>query len=170
MSKRNKRAADRRPVQPPSTSLPESRARIEALIAAGKAREALDLAKQLFKETRSGEAEALLIAAYEARIHAMLARGLYDEAGALAALVGERFPALRQRLVPLVKQRKAIAGGDLGSLLSELASAAPPRRREIEAILERELRDPRLLAEPRPCQRAIRCGAPPGRCASCSTR
>jgi hypothetical protein len=81
MSKRNKRAADRRPVQPPSTSLPESRARIEALIAAGKAREALDLAKQLFKETRSGEAEALLIAAYEARIHAMLARGLYDEAG-----------------------------------------------------------------------------------------
>ncbi len=147
MSKRNKRAADRRPVQPPSTSLPESRARIEALIAAGKAREALDLAKQLFKETRSGEAEALLIAAYEARIHAMLARGLYDEAGALAALVGERFPALRQRLVPLVKQRKAIAGGDLGSLLSELASAAPPRRREIEAILERELRDPRLLAD-----------------------
>ena len=150
MSKRNKRAADRRPVQPPSTSLPESRARIEALIAAGKAREALDLAKQLFKETRSGEAEALLIAAYEARIHAMLARGLYDEAGALAALVGERFPALRQRLVPLVKQRKAIAGGDLGSLLSELASAAPPRRREIEAILERELRDPRLLAEALP--------------------
>src|SRR5687767_5590890 len=157
MSKRDKRAADRRPVTDPQVS----RARIESLIAAGKAREALDLAKQLFKETRSAEAEALVLAAYEARIGAMPARGLYDEAEALATLVGERFPAHRHRIVLPVKQRKAIASGDLETVLAELALAAPPRRREIEAILARELRDPRQLAdaEALPAGDPLRCAA-----------
>ena len=68
MSKRNKRAADRRPVQPPSANPPESRARIEALIAAGKTREALDLAKQWHKGAPGPEAEALVIETYEALI------------------------------------------------------------------------------------------------------
>ncbi len=161
MSMRDKRAADRRPVQP-STDPEASRVRIESsLIAAGKAREALDLAKQLFKETRSADAEALILAAYEARIGAMLSTGLYDEADALAMLVGERFPAHRQRIVPLVKQRKAIASGDLRSLLVELASATPLRRHEIEAILARELRDPRQLAdeEALPAGDLLRCAA-----------
>ncbi|HVQ76454.1 MAG TPA: hypothetical protein VMT79_13075 [Candidatus Binatia bacterium] len=160
MSKRDNRAADRSPMQP-STDSHASRARIESLIAAGKAREALDRAKQLFKETRSAEAEALVLAAYEARIGAMLAKGLYDDAEALAALVGQRFPAHRDRIVPLVKQRKSIAGGDLRTLLAELASAAPPRRREIEAILGRELRDPRQLAdaEALPAGDPLRCAA-----------
>ena len=56
----------------------------------------------------------------------MLAQGLHDEATALAALVGERFPAHRQRIAPLVSQSKAIAAGDLGVLLAE---RGPPRRR-----------------------------------------
>ena len=146
MSKRERRPSHQRPVQP-LTSPEEARARVESLIASGKTREALDLAKQWSKEARSAEAEALVIAAYEARIAAMLAQGLHDEATALAALVGERFPAHRQRIAPLVSQSKAIAAGDLGALLAELAAAAPPRRREIEAILTRELRDPRLLAD-----------------------
>ena len=146
MSKRDNRAAHHR-AAPPVTSPQESRARVESLIASGKTREALDLAKQWFKETRSAEAEALVIAAYEARIGAMLAQGLYADATALAALVGDRFPAHRQRIVPLVTQSKAIAAGDVRTLVAELAAAAPPRRQEIEAILTRELRDPRLLAE-----------------------
>ena len=146
MSKRDNRAAHHR-AAPPVTSPQESRARVESLIASGKTREALDLAKQWFKETRSAEAEALVIAAYEARIGAMLAQGLYADATALAALVGDRFPAHRQRIVPLVTQSKAIAAGDIRTLVAELAAAAPPRRQEIEAILTRELRDPRLLAE-----------------------
>jgi hypothetical protein len=50
-------------------------------------------------------------------------------------------------MAPLVSQSKAIASGDLRPLLAELAAAAPPRRREIEAILARELRDPRRLAD-----------------------
>ncbi len=145
MSKRDKRPASPRPAQP-LTSPQELRARVESLIASGKTREALDLAKQWFKETRSAEAEALVIAAYEARIGQMLARGLYDEATALAALVGERFPAHRHRIAPLMSRSKAIAAGNLRTFLLELAGAAPPRRQEIEAILTRELRDPRLLA------------------------
>ena len=146
MSKRDKRPSHHRPVQP-LTSPEESRVRVESLIASGNTRGALDLAKQFFKEARSTEAEALVIAAYEARIGEMLAQGLYDEATALAALVGERFPAHRHRIVPLVRQSKAIAAGDLRPLLAELAAAARPRRQEIEAILTRELRDPRLLAD-----------------------
>ncbi len=146
MSNRDKRAAHRRP-DPPVTSPEESRTRVLSLIASGKTREALDLAKQCFKEAGSAEAEGLVIDAYEARIRAMLAQDLYDEATALAALVGERFPAHRQRVVPLVSQSKAIAGGDLRGLLADLAGAAPPRRQEIETILMRELRDPRQLAD-----------------------
>ena len=146
MSDRHKRAAHRRP-DPPVTSPEESRTRVLSLIASGKTREALDLAKQCFKEAGSAEAEGLVIDAYEARIRAMLAQDLYDEATALAALVGERFPAHRQRVVPLVSQSKAIAGGDLRGLLADLAGAAPPRRQEIETILMRELRDPRQLAD-----------------------
>jgi len=64
MSKRDNRAAHHR-AAPPVTSPQESRARVESLIASGKTREALDLAKQWFKETRSAEAEALVIAAYD---------------------------------------------------------------------------------------------------------
>src|SRR5439155_1588196 len=127
MSKRDNRAAHHR-AAPPVTGPQEARARVESLIASGKTREALDLAKQWFKETRSAEAEALVIAAYEARIGAMLAQGLYADATALAALVGDRFPAHRQRIVPLVTQSKAIAAGDVRTLVAELAAAAPPRR------------------------------------------
>ena len=165
MSKHDKRASQRQPLTNPE----ESRTRVESLIASGKAREALDVAKQLFKETRSAEAEALVIADYEARIGQMLAQGLYDEATALAALVGERFPAHRRRIVPLVSQSKAVAAGDLRALLAELADAAPPRRKEIEAILTRELREsllkhekdedwpPEFRPKPRQPQMQIRC-------------
>ena len=146
MSKRDKRPGHHRTV-PLLTSPQDSRARIESLIASGKTREALELAKQRFKETRSTEDEALVIAAYEARIGALLAQGLHDEATALAALVGERFPAHRHRIAPLVSQGRAIATGDIRTLVAELAAAGPPRRKEIEAILTRELRDPRLLAD-----------------------
>jgi tetratricopeptide (TPR) repeat protein len=146
MSKLDKRRGHHRP-GPALANPQEARARIESLIASGKARDAVDLAKQWHKETRSAEAEALVIAAYEARIAAMLAQGLHDEATSLAALVGERFPAHRHRIAPLVSQSTAVASGDLGRLLAELRAAAPPRRKEIEAILTRELRDPRVLAD-----------------------
>jgi len=146
MSKRDRRPAHHRTAEAPA-SPEDSRARVESLIESGKTREALDLAKQSFKEAPGAEAEALIITAYEARIRALLAQGLYDDAMALATLVGERFPSHRHRVGPLVGQSKAVAAGDLRTLLLELAAAAPPRRKEIEAILTRELRDPRLLAD-----------------------
>jgi tetratricopeptide (TPR) repeat protein len=146
MSRRDRPSAHHRSV--PAVESPEAaRARVQSLIAAGKTREALDLAKQLLKETRSVEAEALVIEAYEARIGAMLAQGLHDEARALVALVGERFPAYRRRIAPLMSHSTAVAASDLRALLAELAAATPARRTEIEAILTRELRDPRLLAD-----------------------
>src|SRR5438552_18641304 len=122
MSKRATRAAHHR-AAPPVTGPQEARARVESLIASGKTREALDLAKQWFKETRSAEAEALAIAAHEARIGAMLAQGLYADATALAALVGGRFPAHRQRIVPPVTQSKASAARDSPPTVAALAAA-----------------------------------------------
>ena len=120
MSKR-----DKRPPSPPDPALDGSRGShglaIESLIASGKAREALDLAKQLVQ----GDAERRGRGARHRRLRgphrAMLGQGLYDEATALAALVGERFPAHRHRIGPLVSQSKAVAAGDLQTLLAELA-------------------------------------------------
>jgi hypothetical protein len=146
MSKRDKRGGNRPAVAAPATP-GERRARLLELISSGKTREALDLAKQWHKDAPSPEAEGLVIDAYEARIRQMLTQGLHDDAAGLAALVAERFPAQRARIVPLAQQSKAIASGDLGRILAELASAAPARRREIEEVLMRELRDPRQLAD-----------------------
>ena len=67
-------------------------AEIEQLLARGKARRAVDLAKDLHKSRGSPESEALLARAYRARIEEMLHQGLTKDAQALLALVRERYP------------------------------------------------------------------------------
>src|SRR5919202_732587 len=66
------------------------RARVEALLARGQTREAVEVAKQVLKQAPGPEAEALAVEAYQARIQALMTSGLHREARALAALVGER--------------------------------------------------------------------------------
>jgi hypothetical protein len=146
MSKRDKRHGHRPAGSTPAT-LEELRVRVESLIAGGRARDALDVAKQFVKGAPGAEGQALVLTAYEARVRELLAQGLHDDASALAAVVGERFPAHGARIASLVSQTKAIAAGDLRSVVAEIAKAPPPRRRELEAVLMRELSDPRQLAE-----------------------
>ena len=75
----------------------EWQTRVESLLAARKTREAVEVAKQFLKQSPGPEAEALAVAAYQARIQALLASGMHKEAQALGALVSERFPAYRRR-------------------------------------------------------------------------
>lgn len=134
--------------QPQTAILPEDRrARVESLIAAGRTRDAVEAAKQFLKATPGPEAEALLVQAYEARIQALMAGGMYDEAQTLAGFVGERFRGQRERMAPLLRQSRLMAVKNFDLLLTELSLADAARRRELEAILTRELTDPAPLAD-----------------------
>jgi hypothetical protein len=123
------------------------RPHVEDLLARGKTRDAVEVAKRLYKETRSVEAEALLVDAYAARIRALIATGMSREARELASLVVERHPVTGVRILPLVRESAARADGDLGPLLAALASADEPTRHEVETTLRRAIADPRVLAD-----------------------
>jgi tetratricopeptide (TPR) repeat protein len=122
------------------------RAHVQTLLARGQTREAVEAAKEFLKQVPSAEAEALVVEAYQARIQALIASGMYKEAGALAALVSERFPASQARVAPFIRQSE-VASGNFEALLTELSYAAPPRRRELEAILTQAMHDPAVLAD-----------------------
>jgi hypothetical protein len=106
----------------------------------------VEAAKQYLKEVPGPEAETLAVEAYQARIQALMASGMPQEARALALLVGERFPAAQGQVAPFIRQSE-IASGNFESLLSELSSATPAQRRELEAILTRTMHDPAVLAD-----------------------
>ena len=122
------------------------RAHIEALLARGQTREAVEAAKQYLKEAPGPEAEVLAVEAYQARIQALMASGMHQEARALALLVSERFPAAQGRVAPLIRQSE-VASGNFDPLLIELSGATPAQRRELEATLTRTLHDPAVLAD-----------------------
>ena len=122
------------------------RARIEALLARGQAREAVEAAKQYLKEVPGPEAETVAVEAYQARIQALMASGMPQEARALALLVSERFPAAQGRVAPFIRQSE-VASGNFEPLLIELSTATPAQRRELEATLTRTLHDPAVLAD-----------------------
>jgi hypothetical protein len=147
VGRRHKHRRGDRSITIAGISLEEQRARIDALIAAGKTRDAVEVAKQFFKETRGPETEALVVTAYQARIDALAAAGMPREARALAALVSERFPACRDRFASLIGRSELRLAGNVPALLAELATADTARRRELEAILTRELADPEVLAD-----------------------
>jgi hypothetical protein len=122
------------------------RAHIEALLARGQTREAVEAAKQYLKEVPGPEAEALAVEAYQARIQALMVSGMPQEARALALLISERFPTAQRRVAPFIRQSE-VASGNFEPLLIELSNAAPAQRRELEATLTRTLHDPAVLAD-----------------------
>jgi len=147
MSKRHKsQPAGRRLDALDGSGLAALRAHVEDLLARGKTRDAVEAARRLYKETRSVEAEALLVDAYAGRIRALIATGMSREARELASLVVERHPGTRVRIMPLLRESAARADGDLGPLLTALAAADQATRREVETTLRRALTDPRALA------------------------
>lgn len=146
MSKRHKRHSAAPGVAHDGSGLATLRSHVTDLLARGKTRDAVEAARQLYKETRGPEEEALLVDAYAARIRALIATGLSREARELASLVVERHPGTRARILPLVRESVALADGDLGPLLAALPPADEATRRELETTLRRVLSDPRVLA------------------------
>jgi hypothetical protein len=118
---------------------------IAALLSAGKTHDAVEAAKQFLKHSPSPEAEALLVKAYQARIYALLTSGLSKEAHALGLLIAERFPSHREAINELIRQSEMFTG-NFQALLTELLTADPEKRRELETILARGLTDPAVLA------------------------
>ena len=164
----------------PRVDVPEGlaaqRAHVADLLARGKTRDAVEVAKQLYKQARSVETEALLVDAYAARIRALIATGMAREARELASLVVERYPGTQGRIMPMVRESTARVEGDLGPLLALRASGDASTRREAEITLRREGYPEQFLLIPAPsriirrCRRTIHCESRRVWSASCSRR
>lgn len=122
-----------------------ARARIEASLARGDSRDAVDAAKTLLREAPGAETETLAVRAYVARIRSLIAEGLGREAAAMAAIVRERFPAHAAVHAAELEDAR-LAAGDFDWLLRELEAADAPRRDAIEARLAPWIADPGALA------------------------
>jgi hypothetical protein len=122
-----------------------ARGRVESSLARGDSRDAVEAAKQLLREDPGSESETLAVRAYLARIRALMAEGLGREAGAMAAIVRERFPAhVANHAAELEEAR--LAAGDFDTLLRELVTADAARRAVIEERLLPWITDPGALA------------------------
>ena len=115
---------------------------IRALIAAGKCKQAVELAKDAHKRSHSAATERLLVDAYLARIAQFQEKGAAEDAQTLLKLVYERFPAHRPRLTALKAGAAAIAG-NIESLLAPLARAdlPPEQRSAIETAVRQHVID-----------------------------
>jgi tetratricopeptide (TPR) repeat protein len=120
---------------------------VRQMIANGKAKVALDRAKDIHKAHASPASEALLLDAYVARIQALIQQDLVVEANSLMDLLRERYPSAASRLAALVTTAAA-RSGKLDDLLRSLGdpSLPPEQRALIEQALERNVCDLSVLA------------------------
>ncbi len=123
-------------------------AEIEQLLARGKVRRAVDLAKDLHKSRGSPESEALLVRAYRTRVEEMLRQGLTKDAQALLALVRERYPASFSACTD-VQERLALRSGKGLDGLARLSAAdlTDEERERLESLVRRSVADPRQVAD-----------------------
>lgn len=123
-------------------------AEIEQLLARGKARRALDLAKDLHKSCGNPESEALLVRAYRARVEEMLRQGMTQDAQALLTLVSERYPANFSACAD-VQERLALRSGKGLDGLARLSAAdlTDAERERLEGFVRRSVADPRQVAD-----------------------
>ncbi|HYU23892.1 MAG TPA: hypothetical protein VEO74_01710, partial [Thermoanaerobaculia bacterium] len=138
MGKRHRKQREQRGVE-------STRVRLEGLLANGDTRGAVEAAKQLVREQPGEESEALAVGAYAQRIRALIAEGLGREAGAMAAIVRERFPAHVTACASVLEEAR-LAAGDFDSILRELTSAESAQRAAIEERLMPWIADPSAIA------------------------
>lgn len=121
---------------------------VRDLLAKGKARPAVELAKQIHKRCGWPESEALLVDAYAARIRSLWKTGLKEEAKALLELVHERYSSAAARLREVGVLVRA-SDGNLEELLRPLNEPALPEeiRRAIENAVRRQVCDLSALAQ-----------------------
>ena len=119
---------------------------IRQLIANGKSRPALDHAKDLFKQERSPQAEALLLDCYEARVACLIATHMPVEALALVSLVKERHPVAGARFEE-IEWRAAIEQGNY-DFLKPLADAEcePALKERLHGLVKQDILTPGALA------------------------
>src|SRR5829696_9648098 len=92
---------------------------VDRLIAAGKCKQAVELAKAEHKRGVTPETERQLVHAYLARVEQFQQKGMAEEAATLLTLVRERFPGHRDRLLRL-EIRSAAAGQRVADLVAPL--------------------------------------------------
>src|SRR5437879_620079 len=121
---------------------------VRALLAKGKTKPAVELAKEIHKRCGWPESEALLVDAYAARIRSLLKTGLKEEAKALFELVRERHSSAAARLAD-VGVLVSGSSGNLEELLRPLNDPAvlPEIRRAIECVVKSQVCDLSALAE-----------------------
>lgn len=135
---------------------------VQRLLAAGKCKQAVELAKEHHKRGATAQSQQLLVQAYVARIAQFQSKGMDQEAHTLLTLVQQRFPSERHQLAAM-EVRAAAAGGLIQDLLRPLASdQTPPEiRTSIESAVTRHVTDLPALAtcEALPKDHPLRLGA-----------
>ena len=121
---------------------------VPRLLAAGKCKQAVELAKDLYKQVASVENQSLLVDAYVGRIAQFQEKGALQDAQVLLNLVQDRFPGYRQRLQTL-RNASAAAAGDIAQMVAPLAGpdVADEMRQSVESAIHRQLVDLPALAE-----------------------
>lgn len=119
---------------------------IRELLTQGKAKPALERAKDYHKRTATPASEELLVEAYLARIRTLLESGMREEARAMADLALSRYEAARARKTEV--ELIFATHGSLDDLVRPLADPElpPPARVSVEEALRRTLADPGALA------------------------
>jgi hypothetical protein len=119
---------------------------VASLLAAGKAKQAVELAKDLHKRLNTPQSQQLLVDAYVARIQQFQQKGAAQDARVLIELVATRFPTHRGQLDGVLL-KSAAAEGRLDQLVAPLARTdlSAELRQTIETALRRDVIDlPRL--------------------------
>src|SRR3981081_3562899 len=137
------------PVRGTDASVPvPQEEKVRDLLAKGKAKPAVELAKEIHKRCGWPESEALLVDAYAARIRSLWKTGLKEEAKALFELVHERYSCAVARLADVGVLVRA-SDGNLEELLRPLNNPALPQeiRRAIENAVRHQVYDLSALAQ-----------------------
>ena len=123
-------------------------ASVRQLIANGKYKVAVEIAKGIHKAQATAASEALLVEAYAARIQSLIDQNLAAEAKALLELVCERYPSARAR-VSGCNASAGIHAAGIEELVRPMndPELSAERRAAIEATIAREVGDLATLAE-----------------------
>lgn len=121
---------------------------VRRLLAVGKCKQAVEMAKDVCRLAASGENQSLLVDAYIGRIAQFQAKGALQDAQVLLNLVHDRFPAYRQRLQGL-RNASAAAAGNIAEMVAPLATAdvTDETRQSVESAIHRQLVDLSALAD-----------------------
>jgi len=119
---------------------------ISLLIAKGKVKKAVNMAKQYHKNLGTKESEAILVEAYVARILEMTEKGLTVEADTLLDLVRKRYHLPDQRLAE-INAATAAREGIKDAFLAPLNDPSIPTEQQaaIRKVIKRELVDLNIL-------------------------